>query len=451
MTNPPDRPGPAAPAHGAAGPSRRRRRRGRGGPGREQREETATRTIVPEVSRLAESTAPADDRLTSAEVAEMKQHLAFLRTYKDMLRLKLNAAEDLLVNGQRQPTDRGVCRHLLAKVDRAAIEGALTREPLRSDPAARARLLGRALRVTADVSVLLDYLETLGQVRSHAEAAAAFAEAVERIDFEAVSPSRFARLLQVLVDTFTDHERVQVLFSLLGMPAFCRVFDAAAATFPPAVTAACAPLRAVHRRLVEDRTAAASADLLAAGIAQVLSAPDPVLRGYPESLRTGILQLALDLPSVPPELADRAASVLLASLPRGDRTYARLAIRHAAQLLRRHVDDRARAVLEDLRRRHPDQRLAERWLGALAARHLGRVALTGGGPPTRGRLQLAFWLGGPRPVWLRTAAASDAERLEREARLHASLALAGVAPVVEHGVASGIPYVAVRPPGPPLP
>ena len=82
---------------------------------------------MPEVSRLAEPAAPADDRLTPAEVAEMKQHLAFLRAYKDILRLKLNAAEDLLVNGQREPTDRGVCRHLLAKVDRGAIEGALTR------------------------------------------------------------------------------------------------------------------------------------------------------------------------------------------------------------------------------------------------------------------------------------------------------------------------------------
>ncbi len=405
---------------------------------------------MPEVSRVAESTAPADDRLTPAEVAEMRGHLAFLRSYKDLLRLKLNAAEDLLVNGHREPSDRGVCRHLLAKIDRTAIEGAITREPLCSDVAARARMLGGALRVTADVSVLLDYLETLAHVRSHAEAAAAFAEAVARLDFAAVSAARFARLLQVLVDTFADHERVQVLFGLLGMPAFCRAFDAAAGSFSPAVLAACAPLRAVHRRLLEDRSVVESTDLLATGIAQVLSAPDPVLRGYPEALRTGVLQLALDLPGVPPELADRAAGVLLASLPRSDRTYARLAIRRGAQLLRGHADDRARAVLEELRRAHPDQRLAERWLAALAARHLGRVALTGVGPPARGRLQQAFWLDGPRAVWLRTAAAADADRLAGEAGLQAGLALPCVAPVVEHGVASGIPYVAIAAPGQPL-
>jgi len=62
------------------------------------------------VSGLAEPS-PASDVLTSAETAEMKQHLSFLRRYKEAFRLKLNAAEDLLVNGQREPRERGVCRH----------------------------------------------------------------------------------------------------------------------------------------------------------------------------------------------------------------------------------------------------------------------------------------------------------------------------------------------------
>jgi len=119
------------------------------------------------VSRLA-ATASGSERLDAAEVAEMKEHLAFLRRYKDLLRLKLNAAEDLLVNGQRDPSERGVCHHLLAKVDRGVIEAAVQREPLRSDAGARARMLAGAIRLTADVGVLLAYLETLAQVRSHA-------------------------------------------------------------------------------------------------------------------------------------------------------------------------------------------------------------------------------------------------------------------------------------------
>src|SRR5437899_1997430 len=107
-------------------------------------------------------------------------------------------------------------------------------------------------------------------------AAAAFAEVVRRIDFESVSATRLARLLQVLIDTFVDHERVQVLFSLLAGDAFRRAFDAALPTFPPAVAEVCTPLRAVHRRLLEDGGGTGSPELLAQGLKQVLSAPDPV-------------------------------------------------------------------------------------------------------------------------------------------------------------------------------
>ena len=405
------------------------------------------------MSRLTEPGASAEP-LSPTEVAEMKEHLGFIRTHKDVLRVKLNATEDLLVNGQREPSDRGVCRHLLGKVDRAVIEGAIGREPLRSNPTVRARMLAGAIRLTADIGVLLAYLETLAHVGSHAEAAAAFAEVARRIDFESVSATRLGRLLQVLTDTFVDHERVQVLFSLLAQPAFRRAFDAAAGALPPAVAEVFAPLRAVHRHLLEGRAgeprpaSESDAALLTAGIEQILSAPDPVLRAYIEPLRVGILELALG-PGVPPALADRAAGVLLSSLPRAGRTYGRLALRRAAQLLARHVDDRARAVLEELHRAQPGLHVAERWLAALAARRVGRVALRGG-EPERGRLAAALWLDGQRAVWVRTAGAQAAERLAVEARLQTECALPGIAPVVEHGVASAIPYVAVAGPGRPL-
>jgi hypothetical protein len=378
----------------------------------------------------------------------MKQHLAFLRRYKDIFRLKLNAAEDLLVNAQREPTDRGVCRHLLGKVDRGVIEAAIAREPLRSDPDARIRMLAGAVRLTADVGVLLAYLEALAHVRSRAEAAQAFSEVVARIDFESLSPTRLARLLQVLVETFVDHERVQVLFSLLATPSFRRAFDAATGAFPPEVAATCAPLRAVHRRIVEHDVADVPSAVLATGLEQILSAPDPILRGYPEPLRLAMLELVLAA-DVPAALGDRAANVLLRTLTHAGRSYSQLALRRASQLLARHADDRARVVLEDVRRAQPGLRTAERWLGALAGRRLGRVALEGG-LPERGRLASGLWLDAQRPVWIRSAATPDTERLAAEARLQASLVLPGVAPVVAHGVSSGIPYVAVNAPGRPL-
>jgi len=377
----------------------------------------------------------------------MKEHLAFLRRYKEILRLKLNAAEDLLVNGQREPSERGVCRHLIGKVDRAVIDAAIGREPLRSDAAARVRMLAGAIRLTADLGVLLAYLEALTHVRSRAEAAQAFTEVVDRIDFASLSGTRLARLLQVLIDTFTDHERVQVLFSLLASPAFRRAFDASANEFPVAVADAFAPLRAVHRTFLE-RGEPGPPTVLARGVEQILCAPDPVLRGYAEPLRAGMLELALR-PDIPRAVGDRAAGVLLSSLPRASQTYARLAIRRAAQLLERHADDRARVVLEELRQAQPGAHAANRWLAAFASRRLGRVALVGG-LPERGRLAAGFWLDGQQSVWIRTATAPDAARIAEEARLQATVAVPGVATVVEHGIASGIPYVAVSAPGTPF-
>jgi hypothetical protein len=101
------------------------------------------------------------------------------------------------------------------------------------------------------------------------------------------------------------------------------------------------------------------------------------------------------------------------------------------------------------RRAQPDHRTAQRWLAALDAKRLGRVALVGDGAAA-GRLVPAFWLDGQRAVWLRTAPAADAERLAAEAMLHARLALPGVATLVEHGVAGGTPYAAVAGSGRPL-
>ena len=54
----------------------------------------------------------------------MRLHFRFLKEYRKVLRLRVNAAEDLLLNGKRAPTHRGVCQHLLAKIDRARVVGA---------------------------------------------------------------------------------------------------------------------------------------------------------------------------------------------------------------------------------------------------------------------------------------------------------------------------------------
>lgn len=402
--------------------------------------------MLPQTGALA-TTRAGDAPLSRDEIAEMQQHLLFLRTNKDHLRLKLNAVEDLLVNGQREPDDRGVCKHLLGKLDRGVVERALEREPMRSDSAAKARFLAGAIRVSADVGILLSYLEALTSVRSRTEAAAAFGEVVQRIDFESLSASRLARLLQVLVGTFTGHERVQVLFGLLGMKRFARAFDAAEQAFVPEVQQICVPLRAVHRRLRRQADRATPAEL-ATGVEHVFSAPDAVLRAYPDDVRLALLDLALG-PAVPSALGERAVKIMLPSLPRSGRDLARLSLRYAAHRMRDHTDERAQAVLSDLVRAQPDQRTARQWLEALTAWRMGRIAVTG--EVIAGtRLATAFWLDAQRPVWLRVAAARDADRLSQEGRLQFHLGLPGVAPVVEQGVAEGIPFIAMAAAGTPL-
>src|SRR5437899_10441177 len=93
-TPPPPRGGGAA-TPGPPGPRphgpRRRRRRGRGD--REPARPPAP-AVVPETSHLT-ARAAAEAPLTPAEVTEMKEHLAFLRLYREVLRCNLHAAEYL--------------------------------------------------------------------------------------------------------------------------------------------------------------------------------------------------------------------------------------------------------------------------------------------------------------------------------------------------------------------
>src|SRR5439155_66116 len=213
--------------------------------------------------------------------------------------------------------------------------------------------------------------------------------------------------------------------------------DAAAAALPPEVADAFAPLRSVHRRLLEEPSAAEAPALLARGMEQVLSAPDPVLRAYPEDVRAGLLELALR-PEIPSALSDRAAGALLATLPREGRTYPRLALRRAAQLLERHADDRARDVLDGLHRTRPDVHAAARWHAALEARRLGRVALAGE-LPAHGRLAPGFCLYGPPS----TLVLADLDGVEQHAAadaaaLHAPLAFALARVLVPSGGAGAL-------------
>src|SRR5262249_56148010 len=119
---------------------------------------------------------------------------------------------------------------------------------------------------------------------------------------------RCVRLVGVVVEAFSGDEGVEVLFGLSGLPGFRRAFDKAVDLLTGPVAEAFAPLHALQAYVAsppETRVATAAA---VSGLAQVVRAPDPVVRAYDEALREGMLELSLG-PAVAAGVTDRGAGV----------------------------------------------------------------------------------------------------------------------------------------------
>jgi hypothetical protein len=402
---------------------------------------------------------PADDPLTPDEAAEMRQHLQFLKRHRQELRLKVNAAEDLLLNGARPPTHRGRCLHLLSKVDLACVTSTLSRVQDRKQATA---LLQGVVRFSTDVGVLLLYLESLAESASRAEGAAAFGAATRRIDFADISPARMRRVLDLIAQTFEGHERVQVLFGLLGSQGFRAAFDRCAEALPETLAGLFVPLRAVHEVVFEGQRNRHGDEALVRGVTMILDAPDPVLRSYPEPVRDRLLESAVKLLR-DARVVDHATDVLLDTLPRDGRRYSTLGMLRAAELMRRHEDARAAKLLAQVKAHHPGFHQPARWLAALEAPRVGRMAWVGwsgegddpdearrpgtGEPP---RLRRAVWLDEQRPAWLRIGTPADASRFAEEARIQREVAVAGTLPPFATGTTDdGVPWIALPPVGRP--
>jgi hypothetical protein len=369
----------------------------------------------------------------------MRQHLRFLFKHREILRLKVNAQEDLLLNGARAPTHRGQCVHLLSKVDLSATQSALTRI---SDPKAKAALLSGVVRFSTDPGILLLYLESLHDVASRQEAAAAFDAAIGRVDFAQLSSARMRRVLDLIAATFTGHERVQALFGLLRNDGFRAAFDACSDALPDALLDLFVPLRAAHETIVLGQPNRHGDAALRTGVRALLDAPVEVLRSFPDAVRERLLESAVQWLD-DPELADRATDALLETSPRESRTFSRLAMLRVQELLRRHEDERAEALLEQVRVAHPSFQMPGKWLQALHAPRVARLALWEEDASRRvaSRLRPAFWLDAQHSVWVRLGAKEDADAFLRDALLQRQVAGAGVVPVLECGVAEdGTPH-----------
>src|SRR5882762_1183231 len=333
---------------------RRRRRRHRGPADRAGRASVPSGLSPLSEPRKLDLDRPVNEPLSPDEVREMAGHLAFLRSYKKLLGLSLNAAEDLLINGDRVPTDRGLCKHLLSKIDRRVVEKVLARDAMKTDARMRARFLAGIVRLNRDVSFLIWYLTALAEVTDKREAAAAFAMTVDRIDFAHLSNAQMADLLELIARTFEGHDRVQALFGLLGSDTFEAALDRSMDALSDQLRDAFAPLRAAHRVVM--RGAAPHGDereraLVERGVELWLSAPDAVLRGYPLEVRTRLAEYAVH--RLDPSSDGKGARALLDSLPHDGPAYAALGMALAEQLLAAHKEDQAKSLLGQVAQAHP--------------------------------------------------------------------------------------------------
>ena len=367
----------------------------------------------------------------------MKAHLKFLRGVRKPLGIRVNAEEDLLLNGARDPSHRGVCLALLSKVDHAAVMRALDRI---DQPHARTDLLAGVVRFSDDLGILLLYLESLADTASRSKAAGAFSLAVGRMDLGAASPARVKRLLELLTTCFSGHERAQALFGLMHAPGFAETFEEIAGELPPDLGKAIGPLAAVYAEIVLGQESRHGPGAVRAGCELLLSAPAETLRAYPQDVRARLLESAVALVR-DDRAADRAAAALLESLESAGDEYRRLALLRASALMRRGADERARWVLRRLEGAQAKCTQAVLWRDALESRTIGRFAL--GWPDADGRrivyeeppkgkgsLARAWSLAAQVPVWLRTAPGSARQAVQAEAKLHRRLVLPGLAPLL---------------------
>jgi hypothetical protein len=389
---------------------------------------------------------PVTEPLSAEEQREMQAHLVLFRTFKPYLGLSLNAAEDLLINGATAPTDRGMVKHLLSKLDRRAVERALGKEALRSDAGLRARFLAGVVRIQPDVSSLLSYLEALTHVADKRDAAAAFGATIERLAFDQLSVTQTAGLLDVINKTFQDHERIQVLFGLLGSDSFRAVLERSMDAIAEPLRDVFAPLSAAYRAVLlgvhpKDTTERA---LVERGIATWLAAPERILRGYSLEIRKRLVEHALgelDISAIA-----KPTRILVDSLPREDEASARIGLVLFDRLVAQRQDDPARALLNAIVQAHPRLGAARRRQETLAWPRVGRLALA---PDQKGEpLRRAYWLDLPGFVWARLGSPSDAAAMEAEADLQARLALPGVVLCIGQGAGGdATPYVVLAPGG----
>lgn len=424
--------------------------------------------------------------MSPAEVARMKATLRFLREHRQILKLKVNAAEDLLLNGRREPVHRGVCQHLLSKLDRPRVIAASERLP----PAEATELLAGIVRFAPEVPYILRFLQCVKASESRAETAAALTQALEQLDLRETSPAQLRDILLLIVDVFPAQQLPVFVLTLLERDEVQAAIERSRENFPEALARLLLPLGALHasigrrprarhpsasaarkgrERLVRESVEEGARLLLEAGSLAELAEP----------LRRRLLPIGCDaVAHAPAERRQGSAADSLVSLFRGltfrdpaSRTEA--AWRVVRALLAAGRDDLARRILAEDFEGSSDAERSKRWLAVLSGARVGKVALDrsrgreqgrrkdpaasgqeAGAPLDSDRWQRGFHLPTQREVLVRTAPL-PAEELSAHARLRRRASIPGIAPVLEdidtnRAASQQVAVFAVASPGPTL-
>ena len=208
----------------------------------------------------------------------------------------------------------------------------------------------------------------------------------------------------------------------------------------------------------------------------LLSLHESVLRSQSPAVCRRLFEVGIELATEPRDKCTAGLRVLFEAMPRdalrddpwkshpfgcsaaaptgdtrrgGDRAYADAALALSRWLLARGLERDARALFAVLAKDKVE--VPRHWIVALDGKRIGGIGLTERPPredPNRAPRESfvsGVQLSKQRSVWLRVGAPSDVERYARAVELSKSIALVGVAPVVEHGLTEqGQPYLAVE-------
>jgi hypothetical protein len=377
-----------------------------------------------------------EEPLTPSEVAALREHFRFLREHRRELKLKVNAAEDLLLNGVREPTHRGVCQHLLGKVERGAVLSASER----LEPAKAAKLLAGIIRFSADIEYVLLFLEKIKLSSPPGEATAALSQGLQRIDFDRVSATQMRRVLNLSCELFAERERPTLLLGMLESRSFRDAFDRSISGLPESLSHLVLPLRAAQAVVLHGKKNPFDSATLEEGVHLLMDVGDRILLRHALEVRQRLFRFGLQACRHPDHRLHRGLRALLTSFPTSDRQKPEDGLSLARHFLATDDEAAARRILQELTREFPDFPVPASWLRLLDGHRLDRVALLdepGGLTDVLGHhvRRAGVCLETMRPVQVQLADPEHAETHEAAERLLRELCIPGVAPLLASGSA----------------